>query len=413
MELIAGKPSHTKETFLYATAKGLERASYYGVRALIIIYMIDAAIGMTQDEAYRFYGWLATALLISEIVGGVLGDLLIGNKRALLIGGSLQALGTFVLCIPSAIGLYIGIGLIIIGSGLFTPNVIAQFGKIYLDRTKSLDGGFTILYTLINIGAFLGVLVISLLGEKNFIYGFAFAGILSVVAVVLLFLAQDKPIDSSLHKNGSGFKGVLYVALAIIVVSFFWGIYELFGGSLYFIQYELSQNFNMNSSRNILQSIGSGATIIIGIIVAILWSFLYTNRILKLGIGFLTIAIAMGLLLLIPEYPDGSSIPVFIIALLFIGAAEIIIAPTINSIITKYSNPKYLAIIFSVAFIPIRIFYVLSGFIAEHTYQYPKLPFIIGCVIYTLLFAALIILFVVLKNTGKTHLANQSQNNEQ
>lgn len=78
----------------------LERASYYGFRALVVLYMVGETLKMERTEALTIYGWLIGSLVFSQIIGGLFGDLLIGNKKSIIIGGIIQAIGAFSLCIP-------------------------------------------------------------------------------------------------------------------------------------------------------------------------------------------------------------------------------------------------------------------------------------------------------------------------
>src|SRR5690606_19783790 len=133
----------------------LERASYYGFRILLILYMTGEIIKMDRTESLSVFGWFAGSLMVSKIIGALLGDLVIGNRKTLILGGVIQAFGTFCLYIPSTTGLYLGLFLVVIGNGFYTPNMTANFGKLYLNKIKLLDSGFTIFYLAINLGAFL------------------------------------------------------------------------------------------------------------------------------------------------------------------------------------------------------------------------------------------------------------------
>ena len=95
---------HTKDTFLYALSRMLERASYYGFRTIVVLYMVGEALKMEYKEALFIYGWFTTSLVFSQIFGALFGDLLIGNKKSIIIGGIIQAIGMFVLCISSKTG---------------------------------------------------------------------------------------------------------------------------------------------------------------------------------------------------------------------------------------------------------------------------------------------------------------------
>jgi len=169
--------NHDRHTFIYACSKLLERAAFYGVRFLIVLYMTGDSIQMSREQALIVFSWFTGGFIVSHIIGGILGDLVFGNKRALIIGGAFQAIGAFSLCMHTPFGLYAGLGLIVLGGGLYTPNVTAQFGKLYLPRDRLLDSGFAIFYTAINIGSFVGVLLIGYLGENfGWSIGFMSAG---------------------------------------------------------------------------------------------------------------------------------------------------------------------------------------------------------------------------------------------
>src|SRR5690554_177638 len=127
---------HSIETLYYSISLILERASYYGLRLLIIIYMTGEVLKMNSTEALSIYGLFTGSVMLSKIIGAILGDLVIGNKKALFIGGMIQAIGAFCLCIPSTLGLYLGLFLIVIGNGFYTPNIISNFGKSYLNNKK-------------------------------------------------------------------------------------------------------------------------------------------------------------------------------------------------------------------------------------------------------------------------------------
>lgn len=195
MEKIQNK-KHSTETFYYSLARMLERASYYGFRALVVLFMVGETLKLEKSEALGVYGWFTASLVFSQIVGALFGDLLIGNKNTILIGAIIQAIGTFILCIPSVTGLYIGLFLVVLGSGFFTPNIISNFGKTYLNKTNLLDSGFTIFYLAINLGSFLGVLLIGYLGEKyGYNIGFIISGILMLISIIPILLSKEKRLD--------------------------------------------------------------------------------------------------------------------------------------------------------------------------------------------------------------------------
>ncbi len=159
-----------------------ERFSYYGMRALLILFMTDAArggMGMNAAEAGALYGLYTFGVYALALPGGWIADRLIGSRQAVLYGGVLIALGHFSMAIPSTQSFYLGLLLIVLGTGLLKPNVSAIVGDLYTEADGARrDAGFSIFYMGINIGAFAGPLICSALGENvNWHMGFGAAGV--------------------------------------------------------------------------------------------------------------------------------------------------------------------------------------------------------------------------------------------
>lgn len=370
---------HTKETLYYSISRMLERASYYGFRALVVLYMVGETLNMERTEALTIYGWLVGSLVFSQIIGGLFGDLLIGNKKTIIIGGIIQAIGAFSLCIPSTTGLYLGLFLIVLGSGFFTPNIISNFGKTYLNKTKLLDSGFTIFYLAINLGSFLGILLIGYLGETyGYNIGFVISGILMLISIIPIILSKEKGMDE-IEKNEFPIgKRILNILIAFIVVGLFWGFYELSSIRTFDLQLQLSEISTLGIPNHLWQSINSIFILPISIIAIILWTYFYSSQFFKLMLGFVFGVISFGILFLIPEVPTEQHTVTYLISLLFLAISEIHIAPIIHSILTKYSNPKYLAILISLAFLPTRLISLIFGLFNDKLYDNPMLGLKIG-----------------------------------
>jgi POT family proton-dependent oligopeptide transporter len=355
----------------------LERASYYGLRALVVIYMVGETLKMDNSEAFKVYGWFTASMLFSQIVGALLGDLLVGNKKSIIIGGIIQALGAFVLCIPSTFGLYLGLFLVVLGSGLFNPNVVANFGKSYLKKTKLLDAGFTILYFAVNVGAFVGAFLTSSVGSGyGFKIGFLISGVFSMLSIIPIFLTKEIALPK--FESTSITRRIINIAIAFVLVGLFWGIYEISNIRVYDLQIKFKEVSSLGISDGIWQILGSSFSLPISIVLILLWTFVYNSQFFKLLIGFVFGAIALGILLFIPEVPEESHIPYFLISLLFLAVSEIHIAPIIQSILTQYSNPKYLAILISLSFVPVRGLAAFFGIFNDRFYEDPNLAVKIG-----------------------------------
>jgi len=171
-----------------------ERFSYYGMRALLILFMTDAAhggLGMTAAHAGAVYGLYTFGVYALALPGGWIADRLVGQRRAVLYGGILIALGHYSLAVPMTATFYTGLLLIALGTGLLKRNISAIVGDLYAERDARRDAGFSIFYMGINVGAFFGPLLCSWLGEPrpgadwvNWHYGFGVAGIGMTLAIV-------------------------------------------------------------------------------------------------------------------------------------------------------------------------------------------------------------------------------------
>lgn len=391
---------HTKETLYYSISRMLERASYYGFRALVVLYMVGETMKMERTEALTIYGWLIGSFVFSQILGGLFGDLLIGNKKSIIIGGIIQAIGAFSLCIPSTTGLYLGLFLVVLGSGFFTPNIISNFGKSYLNKTKLLDSGFTIFYLAINLGSFLGILLIGYIGETyGYNIGFVLSGILMLISIIPIFLSKEKSLDEIEKNEFPISKRILNILIAFIVVGLFWGFYEISSIRTYDLQLQLSEISTLGIPNHLWQSINSIFILPISIIAIILWTYFYSSQFFKLMLGFIFGVISFGILFFIPEVPTEQHTITYLISLLFLAISEIHIAPIIHSILTKYSNPKYLAILISLAFLPTRLISLIFGLFNDKLYENPMLGLKIGIIGMTIFGIGLVLYVIINRKT--------------
>jgi POT family proton-dependent oligopeptide transporter len=159
-----------------------ERLSYYGMRALLILFMMsspdEGGLGFETGMAAAIYGLYTAGVYLAALPGGWIADRLLGAQRAVWIGGIMIALGHFTLALPGTDTFFVGLVLIVSGTGLLKPNISALVGRLYPEGGARRDAGFTIFYMGINVGAFLGPIACSALGEKvNWHYGFAAAGV--------------------------------------------------------------------------------------------------------------------------------------------------------------------------------------------------------------------------------------------
>ncbi len=172
---------HPKGLFYLFFAELWERFSFYGMRALLTLYMVNEVFEAlaTRDIAaaavYASYGSLVYA---STVIGGRVSDTILGMRQSIFLGGILMALGHFVLAIPGNITFFLALAFIVVGNGFFKPNISTFVGSLYKDGDPKKDSGFTIFYMGINIGGFVAPLLCGWLGrEYGWHYGFGLAGI--------------------------------------------------------------------------------------------------------------------------------------------------------------------------------------------------------------------------------------------
>ena len=185
-----------------------ERMSYYGMRALLVLYMTgvvtaaNSGLGMSQLEAQAVYGIYVGMVYFLAVPGGWLADNLLGHQRAVLYGAVIVALGHLTLAVPIVSGLFFGLGLVAIGSGLLKSSISTIVGKLYADDDGRRDAGYTIFYMSINIGSTIGYLVCGLLGERiGWHWGFGAAGVGMIFGVIQFMRTRHLLGDAGLEPN--------------------------------------------------------------------------------------------------------------------------------------------------------------------------------------------------------------------
>jgi POT family proton-dependent oligopeptide transporter len=166
---------HPQGLYVLFGAEAWERFSYYGMRALLVLYMVNH-LKYDRKSALSVYGLYTGLVYLTPIAGGWFADKILGRRKAVLIGGIVMALGHLAMAVESL--LYLALGLLIIGNGFFKPNISTIVGGLYREGDPRRDGGFTIFYMGINLGAFFSPLVCGNLGEKlGWHFGFSAAAI--------------------------------------------------------------------------------------------------------------------------------------------------------------------------------------------------------------------------------------------
>ncbi|NBC26542.1 MAG: MFS transporter [Bacteroidetes bacterium] len=277
-----------------------ERFSYYGMRAILVLFMVDAinrgGLGLDDTTATAIYGLYTMFVYLLALPGGWLADKFLGLRNAIWYGGIIITAGHFSMAIPGNITFYLGLVLIVIGTGLLKPNISSIVGALYgEDEQARRDAGFSIFYMGINIGAFIAPLVTGYLGEGiSWHYGFGAAGVGMLLGLIQYKLtekylgtiglepeeAEDPAQQQRLFqriKKGLWVTGALLAAL-FASISFGWisidpvaiadasGIIIFFLVIAYFVYVYIAENLNEDEKKKI------GVIAALFIFSAIFWS---------------------------------------------------------------------------------------------------------------------------------------------
>lgn len=269
MSEVAVKSGHPKGLWVLFGTEMWERFNFYGMRAILTLFMVNALL-MKEEEASIIYGGFLGLCYLTPMLGGFIADRFFGNRNCIMLGGAMMAVGQIMLFFSASIFstnlglanilLWTALGIIVFGNGFFKPNISSMVGSLYPKQEKSkLDTAFTIFYMGINIGAFLGQFICPFVGDvKNevvladgslnmvrdvhaFKYGFLAAGIAMIIGTAIFYFLKNKyvvtpegkPIgglpsghDSADYEEGESMKAVfstksIMIAIAVFIAVFF------------------------------------------------------------------------------------------------------------------------------------------------------------------------------------------------
>ena len=253
---------HPSGLFVLFFTEMWERFSYYGMRALLVLFLISSVLdegwGWDRSEALVLYAWYTGLVYITPIFGGLIADKIMGYRNAIILGALLMTLGHGSMALEGFTDpfFYLGLGLLIVGNGLFKPNISSMVGQLYKGDGDQKDAGYTIFYMGINAGAFLGILLCGYIGEKiGWHFGFGLAGIFMLFGMLQFYFAQTifgdigvsskniessnqvKEVVASASPNDTDSAKVTKDRLVVIGVLafftiFFWWAFEQAGGSM-------------------------------------------------------------------------------------------------------------------------------------------------------------------------------------
>ena len=290
-----------------------ERFSYYGMRAILVLFLISSldneGWGWDRAEALELYALYTGLVYVTPIFGGLIADRLTGYRKAIVAGAFLMTLGHAAMALEvfNDFYLYAGLALLILGNGLFKPNISSIVGQMYKDEGKLKDGAYTIFYMGINAGAFLGILLCGYIGENvNWHYGFGLAGIFMLFGMLQFHFGQNifgdvglKPAESQKiekkDNNDTTSRKITIDRLIVIVIFsfvtiFFWWGFEQAGGSMTIFANDYTARDLEGTGALIFKIVNTLLTIVPMIILTIILYLLFKNTFEKYAVSNIFLA---------------------------------------------------------------------------------------------------------------------------
>ncbi|MHA7842262.1 MAG: peptide MFS transporter [Winogradskyella sp.] len=429
----ATKQPHQKELFGHPVGLFIlfftemwERFSYYGMRAILVLYLVaqtagdNAGLGWTNGEALALYGWYTMLVYVASIPGGWIADKFLGQKKSVLYGGILLVAGHSILAVEQMWAFYTGLGLIIAGVGMLKPNISTMVGGLYKQGDIRRDKGFTIFYIGINVGAFLSSLIVGYVGEVHgWHYGFGLAGIGMALGLLQYVLGQKylKTVgnftgDSEDEEEKAAMKRpltkiekdrvvVLFISFLLVIV--FWGAFEQAGGlmNIYAMDNTNRMLMGWEVPASWFQSLNAMFIIFLGTFVAGYWA----NRKLKgklatslfkmiigliiMGTGFFFMSAASAQF----ESTGSSAMYWLVLAYLFHTVGELCISPVALSYITKLAPLKYASLMMGVYFAMTGFGNKLAGLLGEASEKLGEFTIFTGIAVFCVSFGLLVMIF--------------------
>lgn len=380
------KQGHPKGLFLLFFVEMWERFSFYGMRALIVLYMIERLMFSTQ-QAGNIYGLYTGLVYLTPLLGGYIADRFIGQRRCISIGAVLMTLGLFILAFAPKDLFLLSLFLMIIANGFFKSNISSVLGLLYGNNNEKKDSAFTIFYMGINLGAFLSPLVCGTLAVKfGYEYGFAAAGIGMLIGLTLYKIFENKllgvsglePIkkqslqienneNNSSNEASKSFISLIFLMLFTIP---FWVCFEQAGSSLtLFAQYQTNRNLlGFEIPTGYFQSLNPLFIITLAPVVSMFWDFLRSkskepSSVEKFSIALLLISISF-LILAVGAYfsKTGLVSPLWLVIGYFVMTiAELCLSPIGLSLVSKLAPKSMLSLTMGVWFLTSFVGNLLAG----------------------------------------------------
>ena len=357
---------HPDSLFVLFFTEMWERFSYYGMRALLVLFLVTETAkggwGWTRADATNLYGWYTGLVYLTPILGGYIADKFLGSRRSVVLGGFIIAAGHASLLFDTPTMFYVGLSLVVAGTGLFKPNISAIVGQLYTkDNESGRDGGYTLFYMGVNAGAFFGISLCGYIGEKiSWPLGFGLAGAFMILGAIQFYFGQGifgeiglpkaqrsatvAPVEEAApHIVADRLKAICVFSFFTI---FFWFAFEQAGGSMTIFAADYTDRTLVGTSGFAFKIINSLMTVIptailswllIKLFIGTAKRYLLSNLLLVLCIGLIW---ALVIWMLGREFSmENSSVPATWFNVLN-SFFRVILAPMFTKMWDKYWNPS-------------------------------------------------------------------------
>lgn len=281
MEQTLNRQQHLPTLFILFFTEMWERFSYYGMRALLVLFLTSSFMkggwAWNREDALELYATYTGLVYLTPILGGLIADKFLGYRNAVILGAFIMTLGHASMAMESSIFFYAGLGLLIVGNGLFKPNISSMVGQLYTHNPEKKDAAYTIFYMGINSGAFLGILLCGYIGEKvGWSYGFGLAGIFMFLGMMQFTFAQKlfgsiglSPKKTAQANNAASLSDkrqqvdeppaniardrIIVISIFAFFTIFFWMAFEQAGGSMTIFANDYTNRVLAGSSATIFK----------------------------------------------------------------------------------------------------------------------------------------------------------------
>ncbi len=401
-----------------------ERFSFYGMRAILVLYITQETIGNNpglgwdNTAALSLYGWYTMMVYMMSVPGGYIADRWLGQKKTVFLGGILIAAGQLTLAVDNIYAFYLGLVLLVFGVGGLKPNISTMIGGLYKEGDPMRDAGFTIFYIGINIGAFGAPLIVGYIGEVyGWHLGFGLAGIGMILGLIGYMWGQRHlkevgnfvPVkkiegtDKSVPLTRIEKDRIIVLLISFLIVIVFWGAYEQAGGLMNIYTRDKIDRviLGWEIPTSVFQSVPALFVIIFGTIVASYWlkrqkKGKETSSIFKMAIG--TIVMGTGFLMMtgatIEAETGGKAMLIWLLlSYLLQVIGELSLSPVVLSFITKLAPVKYASIMMGAYFAATALGNKLAGVVGSLAESTGEFEVFTGIFIFCVLIGLLLLAF--------------------